>query len=64
MLRKKLVLKISKGGNSLAVQWLRFQASHSGGCVLICGWGTKILHAARQKKKKKKLARDPNGQFT
>ena len=44
-------------GTSLAVQWLRLQASTEGGVGPIPGWGTKIPHAMQrgQKKKKKNL---------
>jgi len=41
-------------GMSLAVQWLRRQASNEGGPGLIPGWGTKIPHAVWPKKKKKR----------
>ena len=41
-------------GNSLAVQWLRLQASTAGGTGLIPGWGTKIPYAARHDQRKKK----------
>ena len=36
------------------VQWLRLHVSNAGDMGLILGWGTKILHAVWQKKKKKK----------
>ena len=42
-------------GNSLAVQWLGLRASTAGGRGSIPGRGTKIPHAAWQKKKKKSL---------
>lgn len=39
--------------NSLVVQFtLRHQASVAGGMSLLSGWGSKILHASCQKKKK------------
>ena len=40
-------------GTSLAVQWLRLCASNAGGMGSIPSQGTKIPHAAQQKKKKK-----------
>ena len=36
------------------VQWLRLGASTAGGAGSIPGWGTKIPHAALQKKKKRR----------
>ena len=41
-------------GTPLAVQWLRLHASTAGGTGLIPGQGTKIPHATRCGKKKKK----------
>ena len=41
-------------GTSLAVQWLRLRASTAGGTGSTPGRGTKIPHARRPKKKKKK----------
>ena len=41
-------------GNSLAVQWLRRQASTAGGVGLISGAGAKIPHATWGMAKKKK----------
>ena len=41
-------------GTSLAVQWLRLRASTAGGMGLIPGQGTKIPHAARCSKNKKR----------
>ena len=38
-------------GNSLAVQWLGLSASTAGSTGSISGWGTKIPHAGRPKKK-------------
>ena len=38
-------------GTSLVVQWLRFCPSNAGGMSSIPGWGTKILHAKKKKKK-------------
>ena len=40
-------------GTSLAVQWLRLYTSPTEGAGLIPRWGTKILHAVQQKKKRK-----------
>ena len=34
-------------GTSLVVWWLRFRASTSGDMGLTPGWGTNILHAAK-----------------
>ena len=42
-------------GTSLAVQWLRLWAAKAGGTGSIPGRGTKISHAARRGKKKKKI---------
>ena len=43
-------------GNSLAVQWLGLCTFTAGGTGLIpSGWGTKILHATRKKKKRMSL---------
>ena len=50
---KQVVVKTNKGkpylkwspGTSLAVQWLRFQASEAGGTGLIPGQGTENPHA-------------------
>ena len=39
-------------GTSLAVQWLRLQASTAGGMDSIPGWGPKILHDAWHGQKK------------
>ena len=41
-------------GTSLAVQWLRLCASNAGGVGSIPGAGTKIPHALRPKKEKRK----------
>ena len=41
-------------GTFLAVQWLRFYASSSGGTGSVPGQGTKIPHATQHGKKKKK----------
>ena len=41
-------------GNSLAVQWLRRQASTAGGVGLISGAGAKIPHATWGMAKKKR----------
>ena len=38
---------------SLAVQWLRLQASTAGWAGHISGWGSKILHTACNQEKKK-----------
>ena len=38
---------------SLGVQWLRFHVSTSEGMGSVHGWGTKILHAMQQAKKKR-----------
>ena len=38
-------------GTSLVVQWLRLQASNTGGEGLIVGQGTKIPHAAGHSQK-------------
>ena len=43
-------------GTSLVVQWLRLQASNTGGMGLIPGWGTKIPHALVWPKKNKNKA--------
>ena len=40
---------LGKIGTSLAVQWLRFHASNSGGTGSIPGRGTKILHTTQAK---------------
>ena len=46
--------KKGKGcGTSLVVQWLGLHPSTTRGMGSIPGWGTKILHAMQQKKKKK-----------
>ena len=37
------------------VQWLRLQVSNAEGAGLISGWGTKIPHTPRGKKKKRML---------
>ena len=50
----KSLLRMNKGkkaGTSLAVQWLGFGASITGGMGLISGQGTKIPRAAQSKKK-------------
>ena len=52
---KQVAVKTNKGkaylkwspGTSLAVQWVRFQASDTGGTGLIPGQGTGIPHATR-----------------
>ena len=44
-------------GNSLAVQWLGFQASTAGGVDLILVLGTKIPHAVRCSRKREKQNR-------
>ena len=41
-------------GTSTVVQWLRLRASQAGDMGLIPGQGTKILHASRCGKEKKK----------
>ena len=41
-------------GTSLAVQWLRLQASTAGGMGSVPGLGTKIPHAVQSGQKKKK----------
>ena len=41
------------GRTSLAVQWLRIHTSTAGATGLIPGWGTKILHAKKKKKRQK-----------
>ena len=41
-------------GTSLAIQWLRLQASTAGGVGSIPGLGTKLLHAAWHSQRKKK----------
>ena len=46
-------------GTLLAVQWLRLCASNGGGMGSITGWGTKITHTVRPKKKKKALLNYP-----
>ena len=50
---KNLHLKRYQRKTSL-VQWLRLRTSNAGGVGSIPGWGTKIPHAAWQKKKEKK----------
>ena len=47
-------LKMTIIGNSLAVQLLRPCTSDAEGMALNPGWGTRIPHATRQSKKKKK----------
>ena len=47
--------KILVVGTSLAVQWLRLQASTAGGMGSISGLGIKIPHAAGCSQKKKKF---------
>ena len=41
----KTMYKMCEEGTSLVVQWIRLQASNSGGMGSIPGQGTKILHA-------------------
>ena len=48
------VLIVNTRGPSMEVQWLRLHASTGGGVGLIPGWGAKIPHLVRQKKKKHK----------
>ena len=47
-------LKENKRGTSLVVPWLRCSAPTAGGAGLILGLGTKILHAAQPKNRRKK----------
>ena len=47
-------------GNSLAVQWLRRQASTAGGVGLISGGGAKMLLGVWQKKKGKRKVEFPH----
>ena len=51
--KTRLLLKISKSGVFLVVQWLRLHASTSRAMGLIPGWGTKIPYTVAKKKKKK-----------
>ena len=52
MLNQSCILGFKKErGTSLAVQWLRLQASTAGGIDSIPSWGTKILFAVPLKKK-------------
>ena len=46
-----MALEIKQVRTSLAVQWLRLQASTAGISGLIHGWGTKIPDAVKKKKK-------------
>ena len=48
-----LIIKKTKCGTSLVVQWLRLCASTAGGTGSIPGWGAKILHASQRSLKKK-----------
>ena len=57
--KTRLLLKISKSGVFLVVQWLRLHASTSRGMGLIPGWGTKIPYTVAKKKKKKKFQIKP-----
>ena len=41
-------------GTSLMVQWLRLHAPTAGGTGSNPGWGTKISHMPKKRKKKKK----------
>ena len=53
MLNQSCILGFKKErGTSLAVQWLRLQASTAGGIDSIPSWGTKILFAVPLKKKR------------
>ena len=45
------ILNVNTRGTSMEVQWLRLHASTGGGMGLIPGWGAKILHLVRPKKK-------------
>ena len=58
--KTRLLLKISKSGVFLVVQWLRLHASTSRGMGLIPGWGTKIPYTVDKKKKKKKIPNQTN----
>ena len=51
--KTRLLLKISKSGVFLVVQWLRLHVSTSRGMGLIPGWGTTIPYTMAKKKKKK-----------
>ena len=55
----ELKKKKLKNGTSLAVQWLRLQASTAGGVGSIPGWGNKIMHDVWCGKKKKKKINTP-----
>ena len=48
-------IKGAARGTSLEVQWLRLLASNAGGAGSVPGQGTKIAHAARPRKKKRKI---------
>ena len=52
---KKQVQEMISSGTSLAVRWLRLPVSTAAGMGLIPGWGTKVPHAARPKKKRNDL---------
>ena len=51
--KKDVLHKLKIWGNSLEVQRLGLSTSTAGGSGLIPGWGTKILQATQQIKKKK-----------
>ena len=44
------ILKVMRGGSFLAVQWLGLHAPAAESLGSIPGWGTKIPHAAKEKK--------------